>query len=107
MEKKVIFRNHENKVQNAVTASKSGTFQLVLDGSERVQTKKKNKIKFLKKIWDEHGEGRTSSHGLWFRIVQNVLCLWSDVSHGHGHLLDLCPLSEIASLLTETETCDG
>lgn len=54
-------------------------------------------------------KGRTSSHGFWFRIVLNALCLWSDVSRGHGHLhlLDLCPSSETASLLTETETYGG
>ncbi len=52
-------------------------------------------------------EGRTSSHGLWFRIVLNALCLWSDVSRGHGHLLDLCPSNETASLSTETETYGG
>lgn len=31
MEVKVIFRNKKNKFLNAVTASKSGTFQLVLE----------------------------------------------------------------------------
>lgn len=72
--------------------------------------------KLKKKTGDGYGEGRTSSHGLWLRIVLNALCLWSDVSRGHDHLrlhlhlrlrlLDLCPLSEIVSLLIEIETYD-
>lgn len=87
---------------NAVTASKSGTSQLVLEWSWKGTNLKK-------KTGDGSGEGRTSSHGLWFRNVLNALCLWSGVSRGRGRLrlLDLCPLSEIASLLIEIETCDG
>lgn len=44
---------------------------------------------------------------LWLRTVLSALCLWSDVSRGHDRLLALCPVSETASLWTETGTCVG
>lgn len=67
------------------------------------------RYKLKKRVGMDMGyrNGRTSSHGLWFRTFLNALCLWSDVSRGHGHLLDLCPLSEIVSLSIVTETYDG
>lgn len=66
-------------------------------GTKRVQ----------KRNWCRWTLGGMSSHGLWFRIGPNALCLWSDVSRGHGRLHDLCPLSEIVGLSIETGTCDG
>lgn len=107
-EVKVIFRNQEqtsssmlSQLQNQVPLSQS------LNRPGRVQTLKKKKKKKLG--MDTRREGRTSSHGLWFRTVLNALCLGSDVSRGHGHLhlLALCPSSEIASLSIETGTCGG
>ena len=57
----------------------------------------------------DRGRGGQVVMALWFRIALNALCLWSDVSRGHGHLrlLGLCPWSEIASLSIETGTCGG
>lgn len=58
--------------------------------SERVQTFKKKKKREEERLGRDTGRENTSSHGLWFRIVQNALCLWSGVSRGHGRLR-LCP----------------
>lgn len=101
MEVKVIFRNKKQIHQCC------HSFEIRdLSISPRVDLEQ-YKLKRKKKSRDGYGEGRTSSHDYGFRIGLNALCLWSDVSRGHGHLLCLGLLSEIVSLLIETGTYGG
>lgn len=62
MEVKVIFRNKKNKFLNAVTASKSGTFQLVLEWIWKgTNLKKKEKKERLGMDKGREGQGFITS----------------------------------------------
>lgn len=106
---KVIFRNQEKQVYQCCHS-----FNIRLQVPFFSPRKNLEKYKLKKKDWVWMQVERTSRRGLCFRTVLNALCLWSDVGHDRDlhhrdllHRRDLCPVSESAVLVIESETCVG